>query len=123
MMDAVMECGFALCDSSAARAVSRRHIGALPFSLAMGGADIGEAKLVDGRRVLITWGRNATKDEQFWFAHNTTYTPVWCGDDDGRCELILAETFASGDAVDWLWLGLRLVKEEGPDWTPVAGGE
>lgn len=117
------ECGFALCDSSAAKAVSKRRVGSLPFGIALGCSDIGEAKLTDGRRVLITLGRNIGRDEQFWFAHNTTFTPVWCGDNDGRCELILAETFAAGDSADWLWLGLRIVRESEPEWTQVREEE
>lgn len=116
---AVMERGYGKCDSSAVRAVSKRRIGSLPFAVALGCADIGEAKLTDGRRVLITWGRNASPDEQFWFAHNTSFAPVWVGAEDGACELIIGDTFGSSVGEDWLWLGIRLVKEEGPDWTKV----
>jgi hypothetical protein len=111
--------GFGLCDSSAVQAVSKRRIGSLPYGVAMGCCDIGEAKLKDGRRVLITWGRNITPDEQFWFAHNSIHSCVWIGADDGGCELVLGETFGSSPSEDWLWLGIRLVREEGDNWTRV----
>lgn len=114
-----LEHGFGLCDSSAVRAVSKRHIGSLPFCAALGCCDIGEAKLPDGRRVLITWGRNITPDEQFWFAHNTSQACVWLGASDGCCELILGDTFGHGPAEEWLWLGVRLVREDGESWTRV----
>lgn len=52
--------GFENCDSSAVRAVSKRRIGSLPYCMALGCADIGEAKLGDGRRVLITWDATST---------------------------------------------------------------
>lgn len=122
-MDTVMDAkaGFEMCDSSASRAVGYRRIGSLPLSVATGCCDIGEAKLTDGRRVLITIGRNATPDEQFWYAHNTTFAPVWLGSEDGACELILRETFGQGTTEDWLWLGLRIVQEQGVDWQQVEG--
>lgn len=120
MSDAVLECGFSKCDSSAVRAVAKRRIGSLPFAVALGIADIGEAKMEDGRRVLVTWGRNLSKDEQFWHAHQTSFAPVWLGADDGACELILCETFGSSDHSDWLWLGIRIQRDSGETWNPVG---
>ena len=111
--------GYHLCDSSACRAVAYRRIGSLPLSTATGCCDIGEAKLTDGRRVMITIGRNVTPDEQFWYAHNSTFANVWLGAEDGACELILGETFGQGATEDWLWLGMRIVQEEGVDWKNV----
>jgi hypothetical protein len=120
-MEAVAEeIGFALCDSSASRAVAYRRLGSIPFTQALGACDIGEAKLADGRRVLITWGRLADRQEQFWFAHNSTFTPVWCGDEGGACELIIGDTFGSSDSEDWLWLGMRIARDEGPEWREVG---
>lgn len=119
MSEAVMERGYGKCDSSALMAVSKRYIGSLPFAAAMGACDVGEAKLADGRRVLITWGRNATPDEQFWYAHNTSYAPVWIGSDTGACELVIGDTFGSSPEEDWLWLGIRLVRDSGEKWTQV----
>lgn len=111
--------GFSKCDSSAVKTISKRHIGSLPYATAFKCAGVGEAKLEDGRRVLITWGRDADKDEQFWYAHNTTFVPIWTGSDSGTCELIIGETFGSAPAEDWLWLGLRIVQEDGTDWVQV----
>lgn len=119
MQTATEERGFAKCDSSAVKAVSKRYIGTLPFAAALRSAGVGEAKLPDGRRVLITWGRNADKNDQFWYAHNTTFAPVWVGAEDGACELIIGDSFGSSAAEDWLWLGLRIVQEDGSDWTQV----
>lgn len=109
--------GFDVCDSTAVKATCKRHIGSLPLAVALGCADIGEAKLQDGRRVLITWNRNLNKSEQFWFAHNTSFVPVWVGSADGSCELIIGDSFGSSASEDWLWLGIRIVKEDGTDWT------
>lgn len=117
---AVMERGYGKCDSSAVRAVAKRHIGGLPFATALGLCDVGEAKLADGRRVLITWGRNANPDEQFWFAHNSSYAPVWVGSEDGACELIIGDTFGSSAEEDWLWLGIRLVRDGCETWMQVG---
>lgn len=114
--------GFANCDSSAVRAVSKRRIGSLPFSVALGCADVGEAKLEDGRRVLITWGRNISRESQFWFAHNTVFTPVWVGADKGECELIIGETFGSSPQEEWLWLGVRIELDSDETWVPVLDG-
>jgi hypothetical protein len=114
--------GFENCDSSAVRAVSKRRIGSLPYCMALGCADIGEAKLGDGRRVLITWGRNLNRDQQFWFAHNTVFTPVWVGATKGECELIIGETFGSSAPEEWLWLGIRIEKDGGVTWVPVLNG-
>lgn len=111
--------GFDLCDSSAVRAVAVRHVGSLPLCMALGCADIGEAKLADGRRVLTTWGRNIDRQTQFWFAHNSTFAPVWVGADDGACELIIGDTFGSTESDDWLWLGMRIARDGGPDWRAV----
>jgi hypothetical protein len=123
-MEATMqETGFSLCDSSAVRAVAYRRLGSLPLSVAMGCCAIGEARLEDGRRVLITWGRYVLPTGQSWYAHNTEFSPVWVGDRKGRCELILGETFGQSAREDWLWLGMRIVQEEGVEWTPVGGGE
>lgn len=116
-IEATTERGFDICDSTAMKAIGKRHIGSLPFAVALGCSDIGEAKLQDGRRVLITWGRNLNKSEQFWFAHNTSYVPVWVGSADGSCELIIGDSFGSSASEDWLWLGIRIVKEDGTDWT------
>lgn len=113
--------GFSLCDSSAVRAVAKRRIGSLPYAVALGSADVGEAKLEDGRRVLITWGRNLSKAEQFWHAHNTLFTPVWVGSDDGSCELIIGDTFGSSAPEDWLWLGIRIQLEGDVTWLPTEG--
>lgn len=113
------ECGFSKCDSSAIKAISKRFIGTLPFAAAFKCPAVGEAKLADGRRVLITWSRNADKDDQFWYAHNTTFVPIWVGSEEGTCELIIGDSFGSSAAEDWLWLGLRIVQEDGSDWTQV----
>jgi hypothetical protein len=122
-MEALMETksGFDMCDSSAARAVARRRVGALPMCIALGCCDIGEARLEDGRQVLTTWGRNIPPSSQHWFAHNTTMQPVWVGADNGECELILGDTFGSSIKSEWLWAGLRIVAEDGVEWHPVEG--
>lgn len=118
--------GFGLCDSSAVRAIAVRRIGSLPFSMALGCADIGEAKLADGRRVLITLGRALNQTDQFWFAHQSSFSPVWVGAEDGACELVIGETFGNSSREEWIWNGLRIVSEDGPEWTMVDstnGGE
>jgi len=116
--------GFALCDSSALRAIAKRRIGSLPLAIALNCCDVGEAKLADGRRVLVTWGRNLTREEQFWFAHQTSFTPVWLGADGGQCELVIGETFGSSDPEEWLWLGIRIERAGDVNWIPVMeGGE
>lgn len=121
-MEAVIEAtGMQLCDSSAVRAVGVRRLDSLPYAAAFGSCDIGEAMLEDGRRVMITWGRNLTREQQFWFAHHSTHSPVWCGASDGSCELILGDTFASTPADDWLWLGIRITRESDVNWRPVGG--
>jgi len=123
-MEATMpETGFSLCDSSAAKAVAFRRIGSLPMSAATGCCDIGEARLADGRRVLITLGRKLNVQAQWWHAHHTEFSPVWTGNPDGLCELVLGETFGQSAREDWLWLGMRIVQEQGVEWTPVSGGE
>jgi hypothetical protein len=110
-------------DSSAVRAVACRRLGSLPLCLALGAADIGEAKLEDGRRVIITWGANVDAAGQFWHAHNSRFQPVWVGSSDGACELILGEDGESSDELEWMWAGLRITQADGPEWTPVTGGE
>lgn len=59
-------------------AVKVRHIGVvLPCSI--GGCDVGEAELADGRIVAITWGRNLTlRNAQE--AYCGAFTPVDIGD-------------------------------------------
>lgn len=113
------EVGYALCDSSAVRATAKRHLGLLPFAMAMRVPGIGEARLENGRRVLITWGMNIPKASQFWYAHSTRFSPVWVGADDGSCELILGETDESTPETEWLWAGLRIAQADGPRWEEV----
>ena len=122
-MSAVAEIGFSLCDSSAALAVSRRRLGSMPLCLALGCADIGEARLADGRQVLTTWGRSVSPDKQFWYSHNTLFQPVWVGADDGSCELILCDSFGHSELQEWLYAGLRITASDGPAWMLVSGGE
>ena len=117
------EYGFALCDSSALRAVACRRLGSLPLCLPFHMADVGEAKLADGRRVLVTWGAGVGKDSQFWHAHNTRFQPIWLGADDGTCELVIGDVHDNFDEIEWLWAGLRITKVDGPAWREVKGGE
>lgn len=104
-------------------AASRRRLGTLPFALALGCCDIGEAKTADGWVALTTWGLNLPADRQEWFIRETRFHPIWMGADDGSCELILCSSH-SGDAItQWLKDGLRL--GENPKWedVPQEGGE
>lgn len=116
--------GYSLADSSAAIAVQKRRLGSLPMCLPLGCCDIGEAILNDSRRVLITWGRNVpptgTADSagQHWFAHATSFQPVWLGAEDGTCELILCDSFGGGELQEWIWSGLRISSADGPAWLP-----
>lgn len=95
----------------------------MPLCLALGCCDIGEARLIDGRQVLTTWGLSLSPDRQFWHSHNTLFQPVWTGADDGSCELILCDSFGHGELQEWLYAGLRITAADGPQWTPVGGGE
>ncbi len=115
--------GFALCDSAAVRAVAVRRLGSLPLCLPFGARDVGEAKLVDGRRVLITWGANIGQESQFWAAHHSIFQPIWCGADSGACEYILGEVSESRPDLEWVWAGLRISHEDERTWRPVGGGE
>jgi hypothetical protein len=117
------ERGFALCDSSAVRAVAVRRLGSLPLCVPLRVCDVGEAKLADGRRVLITWGAHATPESQFWAAHHTVFQPIWCGANDGACEYILGEMNESRPDLEWVWAGLRISQEDERTWLPVGGGE
>lgn len=113
--------GYGLCDSSAVRAVACRRLGSLPLCVALRSADVGEAKLEDGRRVLITWGAKVTPDEQFWHAHNSGLQSVWLGSEDGCGELILGDVHDRSDEAEWVWAGLRITQQDGPAWIPVGG--
>lgn len=117
------ERGYALCDSSAVRAVACRRLGSMPLTLAFGMADVGEAKLADGRRVVVTWGAEIDQGDQFWHAHNTVFQPIWLGADDGSCELIIGDVHDHSDAMEWVWAGLRITQSDGPEWQPVPGGD
>jgi len=113
--------GYELCASGTARAVSKRRLGSLPISQALVACDVGEAVLSDGRRVLITWGRNLPPEYQNWYAHNGGHEGVWCGDQDGGVELIIGDTFGSTPITEWVWAGLRITAETGPGWIQVGG--
>ncbi len=113
--------GYELCASGTARAVSKRRLGSLPFRLAFNACDVGEAVLSDGSRVLITWGRNVTPEDQHWYSHNGTCHLAWCGDEDGCAEVIVGDTFGSTPITEWVWAGLRITADAGPEWTQVGG--
>ena len=101
-------------------AMAKRRLGTLPFALALGCCDIGEARLQDGTKVLTTWGLNLSADQQEWFVRETRFHPIWMGADDGACELILGSS-NSGDALTvWVKDGLRL--GENPAWEEVSDG-
>lgn len=117
------ECGYALCDSSAVRAVACRRLGSLPLCGAFHIPDVGEAKLADGRRVIVTWGARVDRESQFWHAHNTRFQPIWLGSSDGTCELIIGDVHDNTDEIEWLWAGLRITQVDGPAWHEVKGGE
>lgn len=105
--------------TDAVRAVRVRRLGSLPLAIAFGHADIGEAELEDGRRVLITWGRSVPTQQQRYYSHRTEFMPVWCGADDGSAELIIGETYRHGGLEEWVWAGLRITSEAGPEWQEV----
>lgn len=101
-------------------AMAKRRLGTLPFALALGCCDIGEARLQDGTKVLTTWGLNLSAEQQEWFVRETRFHPIWIGADDGACELILGSS-NSGDAlITWIKDGLRL--GENPAWEEVSDG-
>ena len=98
-------------------AVGKRRLGTLPFALALGCCDIGEARVADGGTVLTTWGLNLPADKQEWFIRETRFHTIWIGADDGSCELILGNSHASDSITQWLKDGLRL--GENPAWEEV----
>jgi hypothetical protein len=111
--------GYDLCQPGTLKAVAVRQIGSLPLAVAFGMPDVGEAKLDTGERVLITWGADVRPCQQHWFSHNSDYQPIWCGADDGGCELVIGSVF-NGTAVDeWVWGGLRLTAMADPQWRAV----
>ena len=118
MSDDVPLTGFSLCDESAMRAVAVRRLGILPFAAALRCPDIGEAKLQNGERLLIMLGRNINKQQQLCFADNTNYSPIWIGDEYGRCELVLGTVFAGTIMQDWVWAGIRLTMDTEENWNP-----
>ena len=73
---------------------SWRRLGSIPGCVALGCADIGEAR-VNGERVYVTWGRNLTADEQEAYRRNTIFVPIHLGADDGSAELILPDSMAA----------------------------
>lgn len=99
-------------------AVAKRRLGTLPFALALGCCDIGEARTADGWVCLTTWGLNLPPEKQEWFVRATRFHPIRMGADDGACELILVASH-SGDAIAaWLRDGLRL--GENPQWETIG---
>jgi len=101
-------------------AVRKRRLGTLPFALALGCCDIGEARDNLGTIYLTTWGLNLPADQQEWYTRETRFHPIWMGADDGACELILGSS-SSGDAlIAWIKDGLRL--GENPAWEEVSDG-
>lgn len=99
-------------------AVAKRRLGTLPFSLAIGCCDIGEATMRDGSKVLTTWGLNLPVEEQEWFIKETRFHPIWIGADDGACELILGESGSCDPWVAWIREGLKI--GENPAWEEVS---
>lgn len=101
-------------------AVQRRRLGTLPFALALGCCDIGEARTADGWLCLTTWGLSLPKDKQEWFVRETAFHTIWMGADDGSCELILGASGSSNALTAWIRDGLRLA--ENPAWEEVSDG-
>lgn len=60
-------------------AYEKRRLGSLPFALALGCCDIGEARAENGNAYLITWGLNLPPDRARWMVDNTEYHPIWIG--------------------------------------------
>jgi hypothetical protein len=117
--------GTLMADVPGKTAVTYLHIGfeecdepALPFSLAIGYCDIGEATMRDGSKVLTTWGLNLPVEEQEWFIKETRFHPIWIGADDGACELILGESGSCDPWVAWIREGLKI--GENPAWEEVS---
>lgn len=98
-------------------AVGKRRLGTLPFALALGCCDIGEARLAEGGTVLTTWGLNLPADKQQWFIRETRYHTIWMGADDGSCELLLSYSGSSDATTQWIRDGLRMA--ENPAWEDV----
>ena len=111
--------GYELCDSSAIKAVACRRLGSLPMCVVFNAYDVGEAKLADGRRVLITWGANVGINTQFWYAHNTKSLPVWTGNAEGKCEVMIGDVHESTPEIEWMWAGLRITQDSEPQWIEV----
>lgn len=101
-------------------AVRKRRLGTLPFALALGCCDIGEAQTADGWVCLTTWGLNLPPDKQEWFVRETRFHPIRMGADDGACELVLAASHSGDAIVEWLKRGLAL--GENPAWEEVSDG-
>lgn len=57
-------------------AVAIRHYATPVNFLATQSCDIGEAKLQNGKRVFITWGRNISPKEARRYAHKTGFKPI-----------------------------------------------
>lgn len=55
-----------------------KWLGSLPATLAIKSCDIGEATLVDGTTVVITWGRNLELEGKDcrWYAEKTVFEPI-----------------------------------------------
>lgn len=98
-------------------AVEKRRLGTLPFALALGCCDIGEARVSDGGTTLTTWGLNLPADKQQWFIRNTRFHTVWMGATDGSCELVLGNSHSLDAITRWIKDGLRLA--ENPAWEDV----
>ena len=93
------------------RATARRRIGSIPHCAALGAADIGEAKLADGRHVWTTWGRNLDlAAELVEVLESTTYDLVVFGTrPDAYAEIVLG---MAGDDLDGLMPLLRMQPAE-----------
>jgi hypothetical protein len=109
--------GFALAHTDSQKAHAVRRLGVLPFGLPLGNCDIGEALISMGGRSFITWGRNIPPDRQQWWIDHTRFHPVWCGADDGSCELMLCSSEGTDSLAEWLRAGLHL--GENPKWVYV----
>ena len=97
--------------------VAGRGLGILLFAAALGCPDIGEAQLANGTHSLITLGRSITKQQQFWFANNTTNHQSGSAMSTA-CELVLGAVFAGTDMEDWVCAGIRLTMDNEGNWNP-----
>ncbi len=72
-----------------------RRIGSIPCALLLGSSDLGEAQLIDGSIITITWGANIPPKQQVWWAKEHDVKIVYCGGVGQFAELVIPEPMAA----------------------------